>query len=171
MKTFKWRKSLLIYPRFQLILIAGNALATVAAMFFVVLQLRRALNQLSQLGVNAHLPANHAFFKFIRFEAHELYLYIAIAAGAGLVASALFTLLVSHRLAGPIVRLKSYFATIRKAPPGERPEPLQFRSNDYLADLPELVNGAVTNLQEGTNARDRRLRVVDTAEDEEKKAS
>jgi len=63
----------------------------------------------------------------------------------GFIFSALVMLVVSNRLAGPIVRLRRYFGDI--AIKTDNVPPLSFRKGDFFGDLPEVVNRAVQALQ------------------------
>ena len=54
------------------------------------------------------------------------------------------SLLMSHKIAGPMVKLKNYLSDVRA---GEANYPLQFRDGDYFQDITEHVNQTVTHLQ------------------------
>ena len=71
---------------------------------------------------------------------------LAIALGVGLVLSYLLTLILSNRLAGPIVRLREHF---RKISEGGNLEPVYFRQKDFFNDLPPLINDALKKVSRG----------------------
>lgn len=108
------RKKLLIYPQFQLLMIATN-LATYFLTFFGI----------------------YYFFS-------ESYLFIALLFGAAF--SSAVTLVLSNKLAGPIVRLHIYFKSISD---GQRNIPaVFFRKGDFFNTLPPLINSAVDKMKE-----------------------
>jgi hypothetical protein len=54
--------------------------------------------------------------------------------------TAVLTLLISHRMAGPINRLNGFFAHIVKT--GEFPPEIRFRNGDFFQELPPKINEA-----------------------------
>lgn len=61
------------------------------------------------------------------------------------------TLKMSHRIAGPICRMRD---TIRLLQAGEDAAPLTFRSNDMWEDLPHLFNRMISRLRNDQEARE-----------------
>ena len=55
------------------------------------------------------------------------------------------TISLTHRMAGPIIRLRGHIRSIAN---GEDVSPLTFRDGDFFSDLPELFNQMVDRLQE-----------------------
>lgn len=51
--------------------------------------------------------------------------------------------LLSHRAAGPLFRLKKYFSDISS---GGKVVPLTFRKNDYFQDVTEVINSALDKI-------------------------
>lgn len=133
------KKNLLIYPRFQLALLATNALAMLVAFGLAGFQVLRSYSKLRGLGDSIHLTQGHPYFKFVELQSETVITYLAAGAAMAFLFSLALTLLVSHRLAGPLVRLKSHLRRITES--GEV-TPIQFRKRDYFEDLPPLVNGA-----------------------------
>jgi hypothetical protein len=86
-KTAKkhFRKKLLIYPKFQLRILAINAGISLLTFGFVAFQTSMAFRKLNDLGEKVHLPADHVYFKFLELQAHDLYGHLAIAAAVGIV--------------------------------------------------------------------------------------
>lgn len=136
----KTRLKLLIYPKFQLMLLLSQAIVLLLSLGFISAQVARSVEKLRQMGAEAQLPDDHVFFAFLRWHATELYAYIGIGFAFALLITLIFSLLLSHRLAGPIVRLQSYFTAISKD--GEYPNELHFRKGDFFTELPGMVNQA-----------------------------
>lgn len=108
------RKKLLIYPQFQLMLIAIN-LATYFLTFFGI---------------------------FYFFSAD--YIFAALIGGA--VVSSVSTLVLSNKLAGPIVRLHLHFKFIAEG--GRNIPAVFFRKGDFFNTLPPLINAAVDKMKQ-----------------------
>ncbi|MBI2522656.1 MAG: hypothetical protein HYV97_19705 [Bdellovibrio sp.] len=139
------RKHFLIYPRFQLTLIIVNIVIMAGAFGVVALQTARMFGQLRQMGQDASLGKDHVYYQFLEMQSGVFQSHLFIALAVALVVSLSLTLLLSHRLAGPIVRLRSYFDDI--ALKGRPSGPLQFRSRDYFSDLPPVINQAINRLE------------------------
>jgi hypothetical protein len=136
-------RKLLIYPRFQLPLIGINLLAL--ALSFVVLW---AVSEkaIGDLAPAASLSGTEVEFfrRYLHYQAMQIHLIFFIGGAISLALSAFVTLYLSHRIAGPMVALRTYFRNMQE---GVEPlPPLQFRDPDFLSDIPPLVNGAVDAL-------------------------
>ncbi|MCM2277911.1 MAG: hypothetical protein NDJ89_07520 [Oligoflexia bacterium] len=143
-KKFLLRRKLLIFPRFQLLLIGIN-LAIVALIGGVIwLSVRNTFAELEPVsglsGMEVAFYQNYLDYQMSSFQSALL-----LALGAGSAFSVLVTLFVSHRLAGPLLRLRSFFRAIRD---GADPVPeLSFRDGDYCRDLPPLINDSIERLR------------------------
>lgn len=144
MKTKKFRTKLLIYPQFQITLLVINTIVTVCIFLIVGIQASRSYELLRELGVRASYPADHMYFRFVNLQAKTLYTNLSIALVIGIVVSSVVSLYLSHRLAGPIVRLRGYFREIGES--GKVQNLLFFRKNDFFADLPGDINKAISRL-------------------------
>jgi hypothetical protein len=139
------RTRILVYPRFQLKLIAFNSFIMLLVFGFVWAQANRSFDSLRQMGTEAGLQPGHPYFEFLAFQSNHMFSYLTGAFLTGLVVSSVGFLLMSHRLAGPIVRLRGYFASIAGGVMPERP--LSFRRGDFFSDLPEVVNSALGKVE------------------------
>lgn len=120
-----------------------NTLVMSCAFITVAIQMSQSFDLLREMGREARLPESHAYFKFISMQAELLYQHLAIALIVAFFVSTVVTLFLSHRLAGPIVRLKGHFIRIAESGKAER---IQFRKNDFFLDLPPIVNSALERL-------------------------
>ncbi len=136
-----WRTRLLVYPKFQLGLIALNLLVMSCTFIAIAYFVDHSYAQLRAEGLAANLPSTHAYFKFIDYQSEVVYLYVAVALAGGFLVTAGLTLILSHKLAGPIIRLHEHFKQIAS---GQRPVPaVFFRKGDFFRDLPPLINRAM----------------------------
>lgn len=139
-KRFRW----LIYPKFQMTLILANIGLVSLCMLVFGLELLRTFNNLKDIGRNINLPANHAFFNFIDWQLNSILVTLAAAYLLAIGLSTLATLVISHRLAGPIVRMKGHFQEIAQT--GQAQKRLSFRKRDFFGDLPEVINQALDKI-------------------------
>ena len=144
-KNTVFRKKYLIYPKFQVTLLVANAIA-LASFFALILVVMAMSNQeMTILGEQAGLTAEHPYFQFLDVQAKSLAASIVVAAGVALLATTVFFVWLSHRLVGPLVGMKSYLAAYQKAAESGQPlpPPIQFRKEDYFQDLAQSLNDAL----------------------------
>ncbi|MGK5085286.1 hypothetical protein WDW37_18520 [Bdellovibrionota bacterium FG-1] len=138
------RKKLLIYPQFQLLLIVSNLVILLSSFGILLGLVSQVFSKLGDMGTQLNLPPGHLFFTFIHTQANSLLLYLAIAVVLSCCLSVGVMLWLSHRLAGPMVRLRADLE--RMAQTGVIGE-VKFRSNDFLQELPEAVNAALSKFR------------------------
>ncbi len=130
----------LLYPKFQLALIATSSFVTILTALVSTAMVYQSYNNLKAMGVAVQLRADHPYFEFLTMQSYKMYWALGIGAGISLFFSVVIMLFITHRLVGPLHRLRSYLTEIAKTGHVERP--LKFRDGDYLEDLPEAVNTA-----------------------------
>lgn len=141
MKTTNRRKKYLIYPDFQIKLIAlhGLTIGLVILLFWGGLSWQ--FHHLTSQGALAHLPGDHSYFRFLQYQKSLAiqWLLTVSCVGLGIYTFAVITL--SNRLAGPIVRLKEYFQAMSEN--GKPTADLEFRKGDFFQELPQEINNAL----------------------------
>lgn len=86
-------------------------------------------------GLNVGIPEGHAFYQFLLNQKHDLdMLFIGLAA-FNFVLLLTVGFIVSHRIAGPIHKLKQHLQD-----PNLKNEPLQLRQTDFFKELGPIVN-------------------------------
>ncbi len=131
-------KNYLIYPQFQwnfILLIMGISL--VAPVIMLVFQLNLFRTQI-QSGQMMNLPETHPYFVFYNLFQNQSLLIFAIAVAISFVISFLLGLVLSHRVAGPIIKLKKHFDLV--AEDEKNDGPVVFRENDYFKEVAESYN-------------------------------
>ena len=95
------RKRLLIYPNFQLRLIVGLFVShlVLISVFFITQTV--FFNTYKKLGQQMGLPADHMFFGFVDQQRHKMILFLLVASALVMILGAVYSLVVSHRVAGP----------------------------------------------------------------------
>ncbi len=140
-----YRRKYLIMPAFQLRLIFWNMVIILGIFAIVLLVIARSMGELVDMGNEAGLPANHPYFQFAHDLAQKFYIYFSGAFAIGIVLACTVTLLVSHRLAGPIYRLRKYFDGVSVGRPVSE---LRFRKNDFLYDFAPVVNATLKRIKD-----------------------
>ena len=130
-------------PNFQLTLIFWNILIAFLIFIVVLFQIASGMHDLSMMGTNAGFPPNHPYFMFVREMSGNFYIHITIAFFVGMAVSWLMTLYVSHKVAGPLYRMKSYFEKISG---GDEVKDISFRKGDYLTEFAGVINGALKKI-------------------------
>lgn len=138
------RKKLLINPDFQLKImgwLTGLALAPICIFFgahyYFFWKLRK-------LGKDIQLDSDHIYFRFIEGQSQDLFLIFIMCAVLTIVIASVIGLLLSHRIAGPIHRLKGHLTSLGQ---GQEVQDLSFRKGDYFTELPPIVNESVHSLK------------------------
>ena len=134
-----------IYPRFQGILIINQFIFLGIVFAFITLLTYQSYHHLTQQGMQSGLNPNHPYFQFLHLQFKNFCVHLAIAFSLSFIFLSISTLILSHRLAGPITRLKSFFGNIAQngLKPGEK---LSFRKGDFFYELPSLINAALEKI-------------------------
>jgi hypothetical protein len=140
-----YRRKYLVYPQFQMTLIVLNTLVTLALFGLIAYFVIRSHLYLETLVKQTRLPAQNLFIQLLTEQLRSLLMYMFISLAVGLVFTATLTLLISHRMAGPMIRLRLLFSQVTKT--GEFPEQLKFREGDFFQELPPTINQAFSILK------------------------
>lgn len=144
-----YKRKYLVYPKFQLTLIFLNSLVTFVLFGMTALLVIRSHTYLESLVRQTRIPAQNLFTQLLTQQLRSLLFYMGIALVLGVLVTAVTTLLLSHKMAGPMIRLRNFFAQISKT--GDFPETLNFRNGDFFQDLPPMINQALNALKRKWN--------------------
>ncbi len=131
------RKVLLVNPRFQFQFMAWMGGLAVAVVMVLHLAHDWFFYQLREQARLAGLTPDHVFFQFINSRQTELNLISVVSFIAILVVVGVIGLVLSHRIAGPMYRLKLHFEEVAKT---GVPQKLKFREGDFFLEIPEAYN-------------------------------
>jgi hypothetical protein len=137
-------RNYLIEPEFQLRLIsyfAGLFAFTTISLYSTVFIF---FWRLRQKALNVGIPEGHIFFQFVGNEKRDLDLTFALLALVNLIVLVGVGVVVSHRIAGPLHKLKNYLTQVISS---EGPD-FKLRKNDFLRDLEPVVNKLKTRIKE-----------------------
>ncbi len=142
------RKKFLLDKSFQLTVIGYFlivAFITAAIHFaFVQLMFKGFLSE----GIRLGLPEGHAYFSFIKMQQGEFIWYSLISTGLLTIVLSLMGLFLSHRIVGPIYKMRKYMK--KEAGSSERP-PLEFRKRDFFIGLAADFNDYTRSIEEKSN--------------------
>jgi hypothetical protein len=93
-------------------------------------------------GLALGLPPTHVFFRFLQEQQRTMDLIFIVTALLTLLTIVGFGLFLSHRVAGPLYRLKQYLA--ETPVDGKVQELLKFRDGDYFPDVADAINSRLS---------------------------
>jgi hypothetical protein len=130
-------KHYLIFPRFQLTLVIVNLLIMTFAYALVFYQVYDSFGSLTEVGHRLRIPEGSAFYKLINHHQAQIQFKLLVAAGFSYLISFALTVVISHKVSGPLYRLRMYFTQMKDD--GHTAD-LSFRKGDYYSDLPDIIN-------------------------------
>ncbi len=145
MRPFLFRRKFLTHPRFQLLLLGVN-LGTLSLSSLVIwVSVQNTLLDLKPVAGLSGVEAEH-FKNYLDYQIHNFQNSMLMALAIGLLFAGTVTLFISHRIAGPLIRLRNYFENLAR---GDDPiSKISFRDGDYLNELAPVINDAVVRIQE-----------------------
>lgn len=130
------RKQLLVNPDFQLSFIAymlGIALSCMAVLYY---SHSYYFWKFIEKGQSIGLAEDHAYFQFIKNQHDSMNLIFYVTAFLTFSIIMIGGLYISHRVAGPIYKLKKHMLS-------KKGGPIRFRQKDYFQDLAKAWNDSV----------------------------
>ena len=128
-------KNLIINPRVQLKLIAvfaGVFLLTIGTLYSTILLF---FWKFHEKALNVGIPEGHVFFRFLAEQKHSLdMLFIALAV-INFFILILVGIIISHRIAGPVEKLKNHLDNIHS-----EAEDFRLRDSDFFSEISPVVN-------------------------------
>ena len=144
-----WKKGqILIHPKFQIKFIAFLVGALLLALLFFYLGEIYFINQISAYGTELNLPPNHAFYKLLGLQKeimNKVFLFTTIFIFIYLV---VFGLILSNRIAGPLIKLRSYFEDMAET---GKLKKISFRDGDFFKEIEVSFNESIDKLESKKN--------------------
>lgn len=142
LQTQRQTKNILILPKFQLKIIGyflGLFLLTTASLYSTSYVFFWRLNQ---KALNVGIPEGHVFFKFMANQKQDLDTFFIALAIINLLLLLGAGLIISHRIAGPIFKLRKYLSALDRDS-----DSFRLRENDFFKDLEPTVNSLKDKLK------------------------
>lgn len=131
------RKVYLINKRFQYAFIffsSSVAFLSLCIFYFAILYFFWSFEQ---RGIALGIPSEHIFFRFISEERIAMNKIFIIAALTVVLITTISALVLSHRVAGPLHRLKCH---LKQSANDQSLRPVKFRRGDYFGEIEESFN-------------------------------
>jgi hypothetical protein len=135
-------RSFLINPKFQWTLIGYAAAGATLILLTIYGLISYGFHRFVEVGTVLGLAPDNVYFEFIRMQEvsfNQVILAIALAIGLVLMVGGL---VISHKIAGPIHRMKKEFRKMQESDPPALQE-IQFRKGDFFPELAESFNELV----------------------------
>ncbi len=139
------RTKLLVNPAFQLRFMAYMSLASLVSISVFYLASSLYFDAVYEMGYELGLDADHPYFSFID---DQRQLLLKIFVSLALVAFTLlmvFSLYLSHRIAGPIYRIEHYMEAVASG--HEELGPVHLRQGDFFPEIASIVNATIHELR------------------------
>ena len=142
----KKRTNYFIYPKFQLPIILGGVIPLLLVLGGIYLRFRASFDRLELHMKALGTHTNPKVLNAIQAQETLVQKYFISGAVIGLVVIAVVSILLSHKMAGPIYRLK---LELKKLKEGNSSMPIKFREGDYLVDMEEDLNHCISKHSSG----------------------
>ena len=137
--------NIFIYPKFQLTLLLTQIIVSIITLVVIHLKINAVFHRLLEMGEKINLPKEHAYFAFIQRSQDMITMNLGWAMGFSLFLTIVSSLYLSHKIVGPIHRVRIYFKSIID---GQNVSEIKFRKNDYFEDLPNLINETIKKFKD-----------------------
>lgn len=131
-------RNFIIYPQFQirliLIIMAISLLAPVIILSFQMFSFHQQIKN----GQMMNLPETHPYFVFYNEFQEKSYFAFGIAVAVSFACAFFIGLVVSHRVAGPLVKLRRHLEEVGEDP--SKDGQLKFREGDFFRELADAYN-------------------------------
>lgn len=130
-------KNLFILPSFQLKLLIGCTLPVLISFSLLLLKLRLSFDTLEEQMMLTGFHRNPQVLNAIQSQEIILTRFMYLGVGLGILFTVITILFISHKLAGPIYRLKK---ELKERKLEHSSNDLKFREGDYLKDMEDDLN-------------------------------
>lgn len=113
------------------------AVSLVSPTILVFFQLQLFNEQLKS-GQLSELPETHPYFVFLKSFQDQFLVMFGFAVLASFVVCFVIGVLVSHKVAGPLVKIRNYFERVAAGQEDEKE--ISFREGDFFQDLAKAYN-------------------------------
>lgn len=140
-KIFLQGKIYLINPDFQWRFMGYVILTVVFSISIMFISNYLFFESFIAKGEALGLPENHAFFVLIKEQRETMttiFLFVSVFISFVI---GMWGLFFSHRIAGPLYRLRRYFTDATETADSEQKlDPIFFRQNDFFLEVPDSIN-------------------------------
>lgn len=132
------RKKYFIAPEFQYKIIALFIMASLTILLIIYIFNSYYFEYFILRGQELHLKKGHVYYRLLSEQKDKMDNIFFILGTCIVLFNSIIGILLSHRIAGPLYRLRMYF-TKKEFTQGKE---LSFRKGDFFQDIPKAVNDA-----------------------------
>ncbi len=137
MRESRQFKNYFIYPSFQWkVIVLFMLVSLISPLILVFFQLQLFQEQMKS-GELSNLPDTHPYFTFLKSFQEQFLVMFGFSVLASFVICFFMGLLVSHKVAGPLVKIRNYFDRVGD---GEPEKEISFREGDFFQDVAAAYN-------------------------------
>ena len=133
------RKKYFIAPDFQYKVIGLSFIASLTLLAIIYFFNSYYFDYFIQRGQELNLKQGHAYYRLLGEQKDKMDKVFMILGVCITLFVCIFGLFLSHRIAGPLYRLRMYFANEEYA----QGKKLSFRKGDFFQDIPKAINEAL----------------------------
>lgn len=159
-KPFWARRKFLINERFQLHFVGFSGVLALAACLAFYMAIEYFFMKYHGFAIDVGMRPSDPFFRVLGNMETMMTTIFAIISVCVILVSIIGGILFSHRIAGPMYRMREHFKLIAS---NQTLEDVQFRKGDYFSDVAEAYNSQLSFLR-------RKLGVEPTHSPQDKKA-
>lgn len=140
----KRRKNYWINPKLQKAIILRTLIANFVLVGFLYLADRIFFMRMSDMGTSLGLQPDHVYYVFLKEQERVKFWIFMATAGVISIATTWAGLFVSHRIAGPVVRIRN---ELRRLAQGEKVGQVVLRDADFFQEVADEFNSMTLNLK------------------------
>ena len=137
MRESRQFKNYFIYPAFQWKLILMFMLVSLISPLILVFFQLHLFHEQMKTGELSQLPESHPYFVFLKSFQEQFLVMFGFSVLASFVVCFVLGLFVSHKVAGPLVKIRNYFERVGE---GEPEAEIKFRDGDFFQDVAQAYN-------------------------------
>ena len=131
-------KNYFIYPSFQWKVILMFMLVSVVSPLILVFFQLQMFNEQMKSGELSELPESHPYFVFLKSFQDQFLVMFGFSVLASFVVCLVLGVFVSHKVAGPLVKIRNYFDRVGDGL--EEEKEINFREGDFFQDVATAYN-------------------------------
>jgi methyl-accepting chemotaxis protein len=138
------RRLILINKSFQLKFFLWFFASVSLLNFFFYMTIVYLFSSFVEMGAAVGLSGDNPYFSLIAEQKERMSIVFGGSYFIEVVILMVFSYIFSHRIAGPIHRLKIWLGDVAQ---GKEVQALSFRKEDFFSELPEVVNRAIESVK------------------------
>jgi hypothetical protein len=140
-------RNFLLFPSVQFTLILSGCVISLLTFGIIWFRLSGIFVELQSVGTQLKFSPDGGYFKLLVSQQKLIFQNLLVVGSISAAMSAMVVLVISHKILGPIYRLKKYFDLINEERGVLPAQPLAFRRHDFFRELAPIINQALASLK------------------------